>query len=198
MRQESAYLAALETAARYEIQGNELMLRRDDGAQAVSYVASTTEMTTTTEMTGTTEMTTTSEITTTFEMTAASELIGIVWAWQDFQGGDGSTITVDDPSRYTIQFFPDGQVGVQADCNSASGSYRVDNDSMLEIEMTVMTMAMCPEGSLSDEFIRNLNATTHKDIGARGNYVRQGNELFINLVLDSGQMRFLASAPAGE
>jgi len=38
--QEAAYLAALQSAARFTIRGNELELRREDGALAVSYMVS--------------------------------------------------------------------------------------------------------------------------------------------------------------
>jgi hypothetical protein len=44
----------------------------------------------------------------------------------------------------------------------------------------------CPEGSLADEFIRDLNAAA--------TYVMDGGDLMINLFADAGNMRFV-SAP---
>ena len=66
MEQESAYLAALESATTYTIDGDTLVPTRADGAQAVSFVAA--------------------------KDTGQPQLTGVTWQWQDFKGGDDSRL----------------------------------------------------------------------------------------------------------
>jgi len=47
-----------------------------------------------------------------------------------------------------------------------------------------MTRAMCPPGSLSDQFVKNLNAA--------GVWFVHDGDLYIDLFADSGTMRFAA------
>ena len=62
------------------------------------------------------------------------------------------------------------------------GSYTADDSGSLSIEMGPMTMAACPEGSRSDEFVRLLG-------GAALFFFESGN-LHIDLFADSGTMVF--------
>lgn len=114
-----------------------------------------------------------------------SGLTGGIWVWLETQYGDGSTQAVDDPTKYTVEFMADGTVAVGADCNRGSGTYTADGES-LSINIMVMTMAACPEGSLSDKFVQELNSAA--------TYVMQEDNLFINLKLDTGNMKFAATA----
>lgn len=159
MEQESAYLAALETAATYRIQGDQLELRTADGALVARYVvASATE--------------------------GAGDDVNIVganWQWVETAYGDGTTLTVDDPTRYMLSLQPDGTVALRADCNRGRGSYTLDG-ALLSLDVAVMTRMACPEGSLAEEFVRDLNAAA--------TYVMDGDDLVINLFADAGNMRF--------
>jgi heat shock protein HslJ len=110
-------------------------------------------------------------------------LTGVVWRWIQF-ADPSSQLTIDDPSQYTVEFMPDGQVHVKADCNMGNGSYSTEGNS-ISIEILAVTMAMCPPGSLSDQYLQNLNAA--------GLYALQGNNLMIDLQANSGTMTF---APA--
>ena len=56
-------------------------------------------------------------------------LTGVRWAWQTFQGGDGTIVRPDDPSQYTVEFLPDGTLAIQADCHHATGTYTVDHST---------------------------------------------------------------------
>jgi heat shock protein HslJ len=109
-----------------------------------------------------------------------ADLTGIVWKWEQLTT-PVDTITVDDPEKYTVEFQPDGQVSVQADCNAGSGTYTLHRSS-ISIEIMAMTMAACPPDSLSDEFVKNLNAAAIT--------FREGENMFIDLEFDSGTMRF--------
>lgn len=87
----------------------------------------------------------------------------------------------DNPGNYTRQFNPDGTVAIQADCNRVGGSYTLDG-SQLTIELGPSTLAACPEGSLGDQFVANLSGAN--------SYFFDGDDLLIDLMFDSGTMRF--------
>jgi len=65
--------------------------------------------------------------------------------------------TPDDPANFTLQFKPDGTVAIQADSNQVGGTYTIEG-SLITIELGPSTMAACPEGSLADQFVAQLNA----------------------------------------
>jgi heat shock protein HslJ len=156
MEQESAYLAALESAATYQIRGDELVLTDADGVRLAAFTAFDPEA------------------------VAASGLVGEVWQWVSTQTPT-EKITVDTPDTYTIEFLPDGQVNVQADCNVAGGTYAID-DSHIKIAITTTTLAACPPESLGDQFIKELNEAVI--------YLFEGDNLLIDRIYDSGTMRF--------
>ncbi len=167
MEQETAYLQALSTAATYTIQGNALDLRTADGALVASFVAETVEM---------------SDQSLAGDGRAAEKtIVGTVWQWAGSFYGDDTSTTVDDPAKYTLTLLADGKTDLQVDCNRGGGNYTL-NGSALTLEVAVMTRVACPEGSLSDIFIRDLtNAAT---------FVMDGNDLVINMFADAGNMRF--------
>jgi heat shock protein HslJ len=111
----------------------------------------------------------------------ASPLVGVIWKWQQFQSNDDSVQTPADPDQYTLEFMTDGSVAIQADCNRALGTYTLDG-SLLDIEIGPVTLAFCPEGSLSEEYLRLLG-----DVVA---YVFEGDDLFLDVKFDSGTMKF--------
>ena len=89
--------------------------------------------------------------------------------------------SIDVPQNYTLEFQEDGAVNIKADCNNASGTYTLD-DQKIQIEIGPMTMAACPPGSLSNDFIKYL--------GSASIYFFKDGGLFIDLVFDSGTMAF--------
>ena len=111
----------------------------------------------------------------------ASDLVGYVWVWLEFLENNDTITQPDIPGNYTLEFHPDGVVNLQADCNNASGSYTVQG-SQLDIEIMVTTLAACPPESLSEEYIQLLNDAVA--------YVRQGEVLFIDIMMDAGTMKF--------
>jgi len=111
----------------------------------------------------------------------ASDLVGFVWLWVEFLENNDTITRPDIPGNYTLEFLPDGVVKLQADCNNASGSYTV-RGSQLDIEIMVTTLAACPSESLSEEYLQLLNDAV--------TYIRQGESLFIDIMMDSGTMRF--------
>jgi heat shock protein HslJ len=114
----------------------------------------------------------------------APALTGVVWEWQRFEGGDGSEVVPDDPSRYTIRFMEDGTVAVQADCNSGSGRYVVDGDR-LEIDELATTLIGCPPGSLGTDYLRYLDEAV--------SHVFREGKLYLALPADAGIAEFAAT-----
>jgi heat shock protein HslJ len=119
---------------------------------------------------------------------AGKQLTGTVWKWTITQMNDGSSKTPDDPNKYLIEFLADGHVAIQADCNRVAGTYTV-NGNQLTIVPGPSTLAACPPGSLGDEFV--------KQLGNISSYLFKGENLILEIKLDSGSMTFAPSAPGG-
>jgi heat shock protein HslJ len=111
---------------------------------------------------------------------AGSPLTGIAWQWVHFMD-PLEEYEVSEPENYTLEFFVDGTLHIQADCNRASGSYIV-KDASITIEIGPMTLAACPPGSRSEEFLQNL--------GFAAIYFFQEGDLFMDLMADGGTMKF--------
>ncbi len=107
------------------------------------------------------------------------------WQWIAFSGAE-EQFTVEMPESYQVTFNADGTANIVADCNNASGTY-TDQDGALTIAVGPMTMAACPDGSRSDQFVQLLSSAA--------NYFMVDNQLYINLMDDAGVMRL---GPAGE
>lgn len=109
-------------------------------------------------------------------------LPGVVWEWQEFLGGDGTTITPNAPERYTIEFLEDGSVQVVADCNTGRGDAVLDGSA---IDLTVATTKkMCADDSFFNDYMRVLDEASE--------WIIAGGDLYLNLPLDSGGARFKA------
>ena len=109
------------------------------------------------------------------------EMIDVTWEWVSFTT-PVEEITVDAPERYTVQFMKDGNVALRADCNRGMASYTAGSDGKLTFGGIALTRAMCPEGSLSNRFVREVErASTY--------FLRDG-DLFLELPVDSGTLRF--------
>jgi heat shock protein HslJ len=61
-----------------------------------------------------------------------------------------------DQAKYTIEFMSDGTYHAKADCNQTSGTYTTTSGDGLTIEPGPTTLATCPEGSLSDQYMQSL------------------------------------------
>ena len=115
MEQETAYLAAITTAATFSIQGDILELRTADGALAVSYVA--------VEPTG---------------------LAAMPWMVTSYNNGRDAAVSPLLDTELTLEFQEDGNITGNAGCNRYFGPYVVTGDS-LQIGPLATTRALCPE-----------------------------------------------------
>ena len=102
------------------------------------------------------------------------------WQWASFTN-PMEQFEVEMPENYSVTFNEDGTLNVMADCNNASGSYTVDGSS-LTIAMGPSTMAACPEGSRSDQFVQLMTGAAI--------YFFEDDTLFIDLMADGGTMAF--------
>ncbi len=116
------------------------------------------------------------------------KLVGTTWQWAKSTDSSGKETKVNQPDKYTLQFFSaDGKVAVKADCNTASGSFTADGHN-LTFSLGPLTLAACPAGSLSDQFI--------KELGEAQSYLFDGDNLIVDWKLDSGSMRFAKAGSA--
>jgi heat shock protein HslJ len=129
MEQEALYLAALGSAATYQIKDTGLELRTKDGALAVD---------------GTIAL-------------PSSLIQGIEWQWVSVTNqSTGETTSVPNPESYTITFNADGTMNGKADCNNFSGSYSQENGFSINVETS--TMAYCGDTSLDQQYLALLGS----------------------------------------
>jgi heat shock protein HslJ len=128
MDQESLYLAALGSAATYQIKDTGLELRTKDGALAVDGIIAT----------------------------QTNSIQGIDWQWVSVTNkSSGETTTVPNPESYTISFNADGTLEGKADCNNFSGTYSQENGLIIKVETS--TMAYCGDTSLDQQYLELLS-----------------------------------------
>jgi heat shock protein HslJ len=111
-----------------------------------------------------------------------SGIVGPVWQWVRTRYNNDTALTPPaDTAGYTLLLNPNGTVDVRGDCNRAGGSFTV-NGSKISITITHKTLAACPEGSMEDSFLRDLNRTD--------GFLLKNGMLFLDLKLDTGTMEF--------
>jgi len=91
------------------------------------------------------------------------DVVGSTLQWPGYTNAAGETVTVADPENYTLTLLPNGRFNVRADCNVGGGVYTAGDDGSLQLESMRLSLALCPEGSSSDEFVsflENVNGAT--------------------------------------
>lgn len=111
-----------------------------------------------------------------------SEIVGVVWKWVKFLGGDGTTISVDDPGKYTLELMPDGQLRIQEGFNSASGTYTLGGSAGLTLELDATTLGEWKPRSLCDQYLEML--------GWARTCVFEGDQLVLDTMADAGDLCF--------
>ncbi len=112
---------------------------------------------------------------------AVTRLEGTTWQLVKFQGGDDRTVTPDDPSKYTIEFATGGSLVARVDCNRGRGTWKASG-SQLALGPLALTRAMCPEGSLHDQIVKQWP-------NVRSFLIKDGH-LFLSLMADGGTYEF--------
>jgi heat shock protein HslJ len=112
---------------------------------------------------------------------SAADVTEVTWEWVRLTT-PVEQMDIDAPERYTVKFGKDGRVTLKADCNRGTGGYSMSDDRRLTFKPIALTRAMCPPGSLSDRFA--------KDVGRATSYFVKDGDLFLELPVDSGTLRF--------
>jgi heat shock protein HslJ len=108
-------------------------------------------------------------------------LTGETWKWRELRLDDGQRIRIDEPDLYTLRFVSDTGFILRTDCNRGGGTYARE-ENRLDLQVTRMTRAACPPGSLSDDYLRLLKEV----YGFR----REGDFLYLLLRMEAGVMAF--------
>jgi heat shock protein HslJ len=108
-------------------------------------------------------------------------LLANPWQWISFTN-PVTQYDVTPSENYLLTFHSDGTLEVKADCNNASGTYILDG-STISIVLGPATLAACPPGSHSDDFLKYLDSAAI--------YFFQPGELYIDMVADGGTMKFI-------
>ena len=91
-----------------------------------------------------------------------------------------------EPGRYTVHFLPDGTVNIRADCNWVAGFWSGAN-GVLDVTVTMTTVAECPVGSLEVPFVQGLDEATSYTFTESMTLIVTGPE---------GDMHFTPAMPA--
>lgn len=102
------------------------------------------------------------------------------WRWTETTTADGGHVRPDEPSRYALDFGPEGSVAITADCNRAQGDVVTDGRG-ISVSIGPVTLAECPPGSRSTEFLAQ--------VGQAEGYDLEGDRLLLRL-RDGSAMAF--------
>ncbi len=119
----------------------------------------------------------------------APRLTGVVWEWQDFEGGSDRGIVPADPADYAIEFLADGRFALAADCNGGGGPYATDGPS-IGLQLAVITEAVCDSPATDRAFLQV--------IAEASSFVFGNGVLYLALPADAGIARFTARPLAPE
>jgi heat shock protein HslJ len=128
MEQEAAFLAALEAATTFAIQGDEIELRDDSGALQVRATAAAVEPP---------------------AASTATPLEGTLWVLTSYMDANGNAVKPIEGSEITLT-FEEGRLGGNASCNNYGADYAVDGNT-LSIGPVITTMMMCQPEALAQQ-----------------------------------------------
>ena len=103
------------------------------------------------------------------------------WRWEGLISSAGQ-MQIEQPERYTLELQNGGKALVRADCNNGQATYKLDGRS-IAIKVYGMTKNPCPNGSLSERFLKSLDTA----VGQR----LRGANLFLDLPGEDGTMIFV-------
>ncbi|PIR69352.1 MAG: hypothetical protein COU47_03205 [Candidatus Niyogibacteria bacterium CG10_big_fil_rev_8_21_14_0_10_46_36] len=103
------------------------------------------------------------------------------WLWMRADFSDGREIIPKEPTAFTISFSDDSTFSATTDCNSMSGSYETDQNTIMFKDIA-MTKIYC-EGSQEGDFAQFLTDTIKYHFTSHG-------ELILELASGSGTVTF--------
>ena len=116
----------------------------------------------------------------------AGDLTGVVWNWAGSTTASGDVTKVTFPDRYTMEFLPGNRVRLRADCNTGTGIYTPDGQS-LSIQVGVMTKTACHPQSRASAFLQQIATVSTYELGSNG----------LALALSSGDSMQFVQGKAG-
>jgi len=84
------------------------------------------------------------------------ELSGTSWKLVKIQSMNDTEALPAGDTAYTITFNADGSANMQVDCNRGSANWDSPSKSQLTFGPMALTRAMCPPGSIHDQFVREI------------------------------------------
>ena len=103
------------------------------------------------------------------------------WRWEGLISSADRT-PVEKPESYTLELQGAGKALVRADCNRGKATYKLDGRAIV-IKVSGMTKVACPTGSLSERYVRALEAAVGQRV--------KGDTLFLDLPGEGGTMKFV-------
>jgi heat shock protein HslJ len=103
------------------------------------------------------------------------------WRWEGLVSS-ADKIAIDQPEHYTLELQGGGKALVRADCNRGRAVYKLDGRA-IAIKVSGMTKVTCPPGSLSERYLKALEAAVGQRI--------RGDILFLDLPGEGGTMKFV-------
>jgi len=112
-------------------------------------------------------------------------VVGRQLQWITFFDTVEGELTIGNPELYQMMLNEDGTVNVLADCKQTEGTYTVDGSNIV-IELGPVTMQICSEESLADQYLGYLTAVRI--------FFNQDGDVFFDLMADGGTMQFADAA----
>jgi len=109
-----------------------------------------------------------------------AEIPPVVWEMVAFAEAGADAVDVAEPERYTVQFLPEGELAIGADCNSGGATYTAE-DGTLEISPIRTTLMGCPPDSQADPFLILLESATTFAFDDEGLLILTGPEGTLSL-----------------
>lgn len=108
-------------------------------------------------------------------------VVGRQLQWITFFDTVAGEQTIDNPELYQLILNEDDTLNVTADCKATDGTYTVEGSS-IEMELGPVTMQICSEESLADQYLSYLTAVRI--------FFNRDGDVYFDLMADGGTMQF--------
>ncbi|MCD6034151.1 MAG: hypothetical protein K0S78_6337, partial [Thermomicrobiales bacterium] len=111
----------------------------------------------------------------------ASGIPPVIWEMVSFSEPESVPVMIADPSRYTVQFLPEGRLLARLDCNQGSGGYTA-SAGVLTLTPLAVTTVTCPPDS-EDTTVQRLlaRATSYRFDPEVGTLLLRGEDGVVQL-----------------
>ena len=123
------------------------------------------------------------------------DLTGSTWQLitiESMAPNEQPSLTIADPSKYTVTFGDDGKAGFRIDCNRGNSTWKVEaagpDSGSLSFGPIAVTRMMCPQPSDDSKVAPAL--------GRVRSYLVKDGKLHLSLEADSGVMHFEQTKPS--